>query len=219
MRLIVLLAALFALAGCASGMSKDECLYADWRAIGYEDGAAGRSATAVSPRRVACAKKAGVTPDMEAYLAGRDDGLEQFCRPANGFDIGARGVRYAGVCQGSSEGAFVAAYEKGLTLHGLISNFEAASQALSRAHADLDSVEHQIAHAQAAIVNPTTPNPERIDHLAEMKTLYARRDTIRDAIPQLARDVEYAEDELEDFRRNVQGLEYARATRALNASY
>lgn len=138
MRLIVVFVALFALAGCASGMSKDECLYADWRAIGYEDGAAGRSATAVSPRRVACAKKAGVTPDMEAYLAGRDDGLEQFCRPANGFDIGARGVRYTGVCQGSSEGAFVAAYEKGLTLHGLISNFDAASQR-SRAHTPIST--------------------------------------------------------------------------------
>lgn len=47
-----------------------------------------------------------------------------------------------------------------------------------------------------------------------MKTLYARRDKIRDAIPQLARDVEYAEDELEDYRRDVERQDYARATRA-----
>ncbi|MCB2113050.1 MAG: DUF2799 domain-containing protein [Parvularculaceae bacterium] len=219
MRLFIIASLLLAAAGCASGMSKDECLYADWRAIGFEDGAAGRDATAVSQRRVACAEKAGVTPDMQAYLSGRDEGLDQFCRPANGFDVGSRGLRYTGVCQARGETAFVAAYEKGLTLHGLVSNLDAASRALARANTDLDNVEHQIAHSQAAIVNPATPNPERIDHLAEMKTLYQRRDKIRDSIPRLARDVDFAEAELEDFRAEVESQEFARSARPLDASY
>ena len=219
MRALVLLCSLLAVAGCASGMSKEECLYADWRAIGYEDGAAGRSATAVSSRRVACAEKAKVTPDMEAYLAGRDAGLDQFCRPANGFDLGSRGGRYFGACQGRDERAFVSAYEKGLTLHGLVSNYESASRALANAHADLDNIEHQITHTQAAIVNPATPNPARIDHLAEMKTLYDRRDKVRDAIPALVRDVDIAEAELEDYRRDMAGHEFAGAVRATSASY
>ena len=121
-----------AVTGCASGMSKEECLYADWRAIGYEDGAAGRDAAAIGSRRVACADKAKVTTDMEAYLRGREHGLWQFCRPANGFDYGARGGRYAGACQGRDEGLFVAAYEKGLKLYGLTSSYEAASRALAK---------------------------------------------------------------------------------------
>ena len=47
MRRIALLLFSLLLAGCAGGMSKKECLYADWRAIGYEDGAQGRDASAI----------------------------------------------------------------------------------------------------------------------------------------------------------------------------
>ena len=72
MRLVVFAIGAVLLTGCAGGLSKDECLYADWRAIGYEDGARGAPASAVSSHRQACAKKAGVTPDMSEYLAGRD---------------------------------------------------------------------------------------------------------------------------------------------------
>lgn len=220
MRIVVLASLFFALAGCAGGMSKEECLYADWRAIGYEDGAQGRDASAIGSRRVACADKAQVTPDMEAYLAGREHGLDQFCRPANGFDYGSRGYSYTGACASRDEAAFVAAYEKGLTLHGLVVNYDAASRALASAHADLDTIDHQIAHAQAALVNPATPHPERLDHLAELKTLYTRRDKVRDAIPALARDVDIAEAELEDYRGEMADRDFARgALRATDASY
>lgn len=210
MRQLLAIALPLALAGCATGMSKEECLYADWRAIGYEDGAAGREASAIGSRRVACADKAKVTPDMEAYLAGREAGLGQFCRPANGFDYGSRGARYAGVCQGRDEQGFVAAYEMGLKLFGLTENYEAASRALANAHADLDSIEHSIAHAQAALVNPATPHPARLDHLAELKSLYDRRDKVRDSIPHLVRDVDRAQADLEDYRRETDAASYSR---------
>lgn len=77
MRRVTIIALLFTLAGCAGGMSKDECLYADWRAIGFEDGSRRGPAGAVSSRRTACANKAGVTADMRAYLAGREEGLNE----------------------------------------------------------------------------------------------------------------------------------------------
>lgn len=211
MRLVILFALIIGASGCASGMSKKECLYADWQAIGFEDGAQGRAASAISARRAACADKARVTPDMEAYLSGRERGLDQFCRPANGFDYGSRGYSYAGACEGRNERQFVEAYEKGLKLYGLVANFEASSRALAAAHADLDNLDHQIAHAQAALVNPATPHPARLDHLAELKTLYARRDKVRDSIPVLADDAEAAEAELEDYRRAMSDRAYSRA--------
>lgn len=220
MRRIALLLFSLLLAGCAGGMSKKECLYADWRAIGYEDGAQGRDASAIGSRRVACADKAKVTPDMEAYLSGREKGLDQFCRPANGFDYGSRGYSYTGACAARDEGAFVAAYEKGLTLFGLVENYNAASNALASAHQDLENIDHSIAHAQAALVNPLTPHPERLDHLAELKTLYGRRDKVRDAIPHLVRDTDRAEAELDDYRREMADRDYARAAmQASEASY
>ena len=110
---------LLALGGCAGGMSKEECLYADWQAIGYEDGARGAPANAVSSRRQACANKAGVTADMSAYLAGRDQGLQEYCRPANAFSIGARGAHYYGVCTGPDGDEFAAAFQSGHQLYAL----------------------------------------------------------------------------------------------------
>ena len=38
------------LQGCAT-LDKDECMLADWRLIGYEDGVAGKSAAAVGEYR------------------------------------------------------------------------------------------------------------------------------------------------------------------------
>ncbi len=204
----------FALAGCAGGMSKKECLYADWRAIGYEDGSRGADASAIGSRRMACADKAKVTPDMEAYLAGREDGLDQFCRPANGFDFGSRGGRYAGACASRNEAAFVSAYEKGLTLYGLASRYDAASRALANAHADLDSIEHGIANAESALISPATPHLERLDQLAALKSLHERRDRVRGAIDDLVRDVDRAQAELRDYRLEMADRADARGATA-----
>ncbi len=220
MRFIIVALMALTVTGCASGMSKKECLYADWRAIGFEDGARGADASAIGSRRVACADKAQITPDTQAYLAGREQGLDQFCRPANGFDFGSRGGRYSGACSGRNEGAFVDAYEKGLTLHGLVANYESSSRALANANTDLDNIDHQIAHAEAALISPATPHPERLDHLAELKTLHQRRDKVRDAIDTLSRDVDRAEAELEDYREEIAARDYARgALTTLPARY
>ena len=62
------------LSACATGMGKDECAAADWRTIGYEDGVRGFPADRIGAHRVACAKHQ-VTPDLAAYMEGRDRGL------------------------------------------------------------------------------------------------------------------------------------------------
>lgn len=219
MRFVAILVASAMLAACAGGMSKKECLYADWRAIGFEDGAAGRNAGAVGARRAACADKAGVTPDMEAYLGGREAGLDQFCRPANGFDIGSRGHRYTGACAGRNEAAFVASYETGLALWGYVSRLDAARAALANAHADLDRIEHEIAANEAAIISPATPHPARIDHLARLKHLTEERSKVRAATGELARDVDAAEDDLAEFQDALAANAEKTAARATPARY
>lgn len=219
MRFVAILVASAMLAACAGGMSKKECLYADWRAIGYEDGAAGRDAGAVGARRAACADKAGVTPDMEAYLGGREAGLDQFCRPANGFDIGSRGYRYTGACAGRNEAAFVASYETGLALWGYVSRLDAARAALANAHADLDRIEHEIAANEAAIISPATPHPARIDHLARLKHLTEERSRVRAATRDLARDVDAAEDDLAEFEGALAATAEKTATRPAPARF
>ena len=74
--------------GCAS-MDEDECRVADWRAIGYEDGASGRAASQLGERREACADH-GVTPNFVAYRQGREEGLREYCTPAMGYRLGRK---------------------------------------------------------------------------------------------------------------------------------
>lgn len=207
MRAVIILLASLAISACASGMSEKECLYADWRAIGYEDGAAGRDAGAISHQRAACADKARVTPDMEAYIAGREAGLNQFCRPMNGFDYGSRGNRYAGACQGRNEAAFVASYEKGLALYGYVSRLEEARAALANAHADLDRLQQEIAANETALKSPATPHPARVDHVAALKHLTEERAKMRAAMRNLALDVNAAEDDLAAYQRALAALD------------
>jgi hypothetical protein len=46
-------AAAVVLSACATGMGKDECVAADWRTIGYEDGLHGYPADRIGAHRVA----------------------------------------------------------------------------------------------------------------------------------------------------------------------
>ena len=216
LRLFIVAAALL-LPACATGMSKKECLAADWRAIGYEDGAAGRDISAASARRASCANNAKTTLDMDQYLAGREEGLGEFCRPANAFDYGARGGRYAGACEGRDERVFVEAFEKGARLHALVLARDHALGALIEAERRLDRIEAEITHHEAALVSPTTPHLERADHLLAVKDARDARLRARDARSDRANEHDRAEYELEAYRRRLAGFD--EAVRASTASY
>src|SRR5687768_11835056 len=82
--------------GCSS-MSRNECLAVDWRTIGYEDGVAGHPGNHIAQHRKACAKH-GVRADLSLYQTGREQGLQEYCQPANGYRLGIRGGSYGGVC-------------------------------------------------------------------------------------------------------------------------
>jgi hypothetical protein len=220
MRQAPILAVFVFLAGCAS-MSKEECRVADWQAIGYEDGARGAPMSALSSRREACAKKANLAPDMDGYLLGRAQGLELFCRPSNGFELGARGGAYNGVCMGESEYDFSAAYRSGEQLYHLTVDANSAAAAVERAHHDLAHVRGELAATEAGLISPDTPMSARVDLLVRLKELSEEKGRIEASISPLAREHERAEAELADYRAflAVEGPYPGAAARPLNASY
>ena len=185
--------------GCA-GMSKDECLYADWRAIGYEDGAAGQPVSAVSERRSTCARKAGVTVDMAEYTAGRAQGLDLYCQPSRAFAIGADGQRYHGVCAGPGEAAFTAAYQAGRQLFDLERQVAEIEDDIRQARADLRNVEQYITDAEAGLIAPETTVEDRVQLVADLKTYSEDKGNIETAIVALNRDQVRAERELREYR-------------------
>ncbi|HED17718.1 MAG TPA: DUF2799 domain-containing protein, partial [Gammaproteobacteria bacterium] len=102
------------LSACAT-LNKDECKIANWRVIGYEDGANGYLASRIGEHRAACAEY-GVRPDLDAYSDGRAEGLQQYCIPANGYRLGLSGSTYNGVCSGYGESRFLGAFDTGKEL-------------------------------------------------------------------------------------------------------
>ena len=113
----------FLVAGCAS-LDKEECVNADWYAIGIEDGARGRAVERLGDHRRACAKH-NVAPSADRYMAGRTEGLKSFCTYERGFSEGRAGRAHVAGCTAAS--SFPAAYQRGRDLH-----------ALERQHADLE---------------------------------------------------------------------------------
>lgn len=153
--------------GCAS-MSGDECLTSDWRGIGYEDGARGYSGDRLGQHRKACAKH-GVTPDFELYQTGRTDGLREFCQPQRGFNLGASGGRYDGVCAYDLEADFLDAYRTGSQLHGLRANVNSASSQINAKDRELESVAESIRDAEAAVIASETSIQDRVLLIADLK--------------------------------------------------
>ena len=84
------------LVSCAT-MSPKECRVADWHEIGLTDGLAGKTMTFFNERRLDC-EEAGVVANPNAYLAGREQGLQSYCDLRNAPQVGLRGESYEGVC-------------------------------------------------------------------------------------------------------------------------
>lgn len=161
-----------AMSGCAS-MSDEECLAADWSAVGYEDGARGYTAERFSSHRKACARH-GITADFGAWQAGREQGLVEYCQPGRGYDIGVSGGRYYGVCSADLEPDFLDAYNAGHRLYNLRANVSRANSAIHAREHELENVRKEIRDTEAALIAPETTVEDRILLLADLKELSER---------------------------------------------
>lgn len=191
-------AALLGLAGCAS-MSADECAMSDWRTIGYEDGARGYTSDRLGQHRKACAKH-GVAPDFDEYRAGRDDGLREFCQPTRGFNLGASGGHYNGVCASDQEPYFLDAYRSGQHLHALRSNVQASTYAINARRSELDKVAEQIRDTEAALIASETTPQERVLLLVDLKNLSEETGRLEAEIIDLIEERADHEHELESYQ-------------------
>ena len=196
---ILAIAAALALSGCAT-MSGDECVTSDWHAIGYEDGSNGYTADRLGDRRKACAKH-GVTPNFDAYQAGRAEGLHQFCQPSRGFNLGASGRRYNGVCPASTEGHFLDAYNSGYHLYNLRSNVNAASGRINAKKRELERLEDKSKQHEVALISADTSMEDRVLLLSELKDISERTGQLEAEIDALIADRAVHEQELASYQQ------------------
>jgi hypothetical protein len=159
---------LLALAACAS-MNRNQCLNADWYAIGLEDGARGRAVERLGDHRRACAEY-NVAPDTARYVAGRNEGLKSFCTYPRGFAEGRAGNQYAAACPAPAATAFLAGYNRGRELHEL--------------HRRLDEVQREIARTKAALTEGIKDPRLRAEHVERLEALTRESDALEARIAQ-----------------------------------
>lgn len=203
---LVGLLVLAGISGCAS-MSGEECAHSDWRAVGFEDGSRGYAADRFGAHRKACAKH-GVTADFGAYQQGRAEGLVEFCQPSRGYNLGASGGRYHGVCDVALEGRFLDAYRVGYQLYNLRSGVDSVNARIDAKENELERTREAIREKEAALIAEETQTEERILLLADLKSLSERAGELEVEIMALIDDRARREYELRDYEATVAAYGY-----------
>jgi hypothetical protein len=204
MRFTVRLAAALGVAlvqGCAS-IGYEECAIADWRTVGLEDGARGATPDAIGRYRTACAEH-GVVPDLNAYMQGREEGLRSFCTPGSGFNLGAGGGYYAGVCPQDTELVFLDAFSAGRKLYELETAADRAYNNLTAANDELAHVRQNLAGAQAAIVSGQATVDERVQLALDIRELARRQGELEHQIVDLEHELDRRNRQLARYRSRL----------------
>jgi ribosome modulation factor len=200
-------ASLFALgalliAGCSTTMNKDECRNVDWRTVGYEDGVAGRSGEQIGLHRKACAEY-GVTPDLDAYRAGRAEGLREYCQPHNGYRAGATGVTYYDVCPADLAPAFTAAYDSGREIYVRERRVADTDAQIEARRAELARLEDALARNAFDFISQTATPEQRTQAVLDTKQVAERIGRLKSEIAALEQDRARYVDDLETYRNTV----------------
>jgi hypothetical protein len=193
------------LEGCSS-MSVNECLATDWRTVGYEDGVVGYSGNRIGKYRKSCGEH-GISPDLNAYQLGRDQGLLEYCKPLNGFRTGARGNSYNGVCPAELDREFMDAYQSGRQLYTLRSRVGSTSNAINSMHSELVQIDKNIVSVGVKILDPSITHEHRAELLVDSKQMAERRGEIKARLPQLEGELLAQQRELDDYRATLPYVE------------
>jgi ribosome modulation factor len=202
LRVALLGMACTALVACSSQMSKDECRTVDWRTVGYEDGVAGQPGDRIGEHRRACAEH-GVTPDLNAYLAGRADGLREYCQPHNGYRAGASGRIYHDVCPAELAAAFEQAYDEGRALHVREQRVRDADEQIEIRRQEIRRLEDRIAESAFDVVDAKATAEERTQAVLDTKQAAERIGRLKAEIVDLEKERARYQAELEAYRKTA----------------
>lgn len=100
---------------CAS-LDESECLLADFRFLGEEDGEKGRPRTRINTYEKDCAAH-NLSVDRQAYAQGWEVGIVKFCTRDNGYEYGLEGNHYQNSCPVELADTFFNAYQIGRAVY------------------------------------------------------------------------------------------------------
>jgi hypothetical protein len=187
LRGFVSLVMLLALQGCAT-MDREQCQVADWRLVGYQDGVLGKPASAIGDYSRDCAEHA-VVPDLDAWRAGRDEGLLQYCTQDNGFRLGQAGRGYNSVCPSPADTAFRDGYELGHAIYLARSQVSSTHSKIYKRRYEVDALEEDKRDKLSTLIQKGLRSEQRVLLLYEIHEIDAEIDQVELEISDLERDL------------------------------
>ncbi|WP_170317640.1 DUF2799 domain-containing protein [Paroceanicella profunda] len=113
--ILLLFTLLTLVSGCSAlppePLDAQSCTPQNWRNLGYEDGAAGRSRDALDRRAQQCADYG--PPQDVLWDLGYNEGLLAWCTPSRAYDLGRGGRAIPVDCPPETRASFLQAYEDG----------------------------------------------------------------------------------------------------------
>lgn len=165
------------LAGCAS-LSPQQCTHADWRQIGYSDGVKGLSGAQIDEHARACAPQ-GIRPNLDAYLAGRAQGLASYCQPRNGFELGRSGVSHIiGDCPENLKWAFQDQYKQGSQIYAIESDLDNRRNQFSDSRKKIHRTNERIAEIKSELGRKDLTGDRRNALLGEFETQVNQKENL-----------------------------------------
>lgn len=201
-RVGALLGAALVLGGCASSLSESQCLANDWETVGYRDGVSGTQSTALMRHMDACMKH-GVRPDRNAYLAGWNAGVAQYCQPSNGFSAGQRGAGYGNVCPPHLQAAFHAAYQDGRQLYLAQSELSSLASAIDQRERRLREVKAELAAIAGGMLDAESTTADRAAMLLTAKDLAEEQGQLNAEIEDLQAEYAVKAERLDQLRHSL----------------
>lgn len=165
------------LSGCAS-LSKDQCMSADWRQIGYTDGTDGQRGSRIDEHARACAEY-GIRPNLDDYLQGRQRGLVNYCQAENAFQLGRRGSDQNGAdCEPHLKPEFFDQYRRGTEIHEIENDIASRDRYISQNHREIKQSNKRIAEIKADLKKKDLAENKRTDLLTEFDRLVDRKEKL-----------------------------------------
>jgi len=147
------------LSGCAT-LSKEECLVADWREVGFSDASQGYTQARVAEHRSACAE-AKVTVNLDEYNSGFAQGLKNYCTVNTGFDLGAKGAGYPSQCIEKTFPRVRVAYREGQAVYAVQRERNEVERELQDKREQSKALTEQIAQNRSRADNKALSSSER----------------------------------------------------------
>ena len=182
------------LAGCAT-MSPEECLQANWKEVGYNDGVAGYPASRSAEHREACAET-GVSVDFKLYRDGYTLGLPYYCTRETGFESADHGGEYAAQCVSDKFPEYASGYSEGLGVLALQRELRELDARIEDKSAQANALLSQIGQLHGTRNNEQLPSDTRReagyqrDQLESLyNTLHREIDSLDQERDQLAAEI------------------------------